>query len=113
MVTRVRESTNEFPVPYDDVAEAAALANSILNGSAASVGDTIAAGRSVTRTVTVTGAAVGDFAVASFSVATGGLAISASVTAANTVTVVIANVTAAGITIAVGTVHVRVFKKTY
>lgn len=83
---------------------------SFLYGSVASVGATIAAGSSTTRTVSVAGAVLGNYAVGSLTVNSGALTISASVTAADTVTVVLANNTASPITIAVGTCKAVVMK---
>jgi hypothetical protein len=54
----------------------------------------IAVGGSLTTTVTVTGAAVGDFALASLSISNAGMTITANVTAADTVSVTYANLTA-------------------
>ena len=67
----------------------------------------IAAGASVYTTVTVTGAAVNDFAIASFSIDLAGLMISAQVTAANTVGVRFFNPTAGAIDLGSGTLRVR------
>ena len=71
----------------------------------------IDSGRSVTTTVTVQGAALGDLVVASFSLDLQGLIMTAYVSSANTVTVVLANLTAtAGLNIGSGTLKVLVFK---
>lgn len=112
MVTQVSAPLLDLPYTSSQVLAAIALSESIRDGSAVSTGATLAAGAVATRTVTVSGAAMGDFALASFSVTTGSLLISASVTAANTVTVVITNPTAGNIDIAVGTVYARVIKRT-
>lgn len=69
----------------------------------------IADGDEEAKEVTVTGAALGDFAVASFSLDVADLALSASVTAADTVTVVLSNNTGGAIDLASGTIRVRVF----
>jgi len=63
-----------------------------------------------TTTVTVQGAAVGNFAWASFSLSLGGLLISAEVTAANTVTVTLFNPTTAAVDLASGTLAILVFQ---
>jgi len=63
-----------------------------------------------TKDVTVTGAALGDFALASFSLDVQDLVLSCAVTAANTVTVTLANNTGAAVNLASGTVAVLVFK---
>jgi len=70
----------------------------------------ISAALSVTTTVTVTGAALGDYAIASFSLSLSGLTLTAYVSAANTVTVVLANNTAAAVDLASGTLSVLVFQ---
>lgn len=65
-----------------------------------------------TTTITVTGAALGDFAMASFSLDLAGVTLSAYVSAANTVAVRFANVGATNPTnLASGTLRVRVFPK--
>jgi len=61
------------------------------------------------KEVTVTGAALGDFALASFSLDVADLVLNAQVTAADTVTCVLANNTGGAIDLASGTVRVRVF----
>lgn len=66
----------------------------------------IAAGSSISTTVTVTGAVVGDIARASFSNSLGGLTLTAYVSSSNNVTVVFANNTGAAIDLASGTVSV-------
>ena len=72
--------------------------------------DSIANGASASTTVTVSGAALGDYAVASFSLDLSGLTLSAYVSATNTVTVVLSNLTGAAVNLASGTVSVLVFK---
>ncbi|AGH15989.1 hypothetical protein DVVG_00003 [Dunaliella viridis virus SI2] len=67
-------------------------------------------GDEVAQEITVTGAALGDFALASFSLDVTDLVINAAVTAADTVTVVLANSTGGTIDLASGTVRARVFK---
>lgn len=61
--------------------------------------------------VTVTGAALGDFAIASFSLDIVDLQINAAVTAAKTVTVTLYNQTGVAINLASGTLRVRVLKQ--
>lgn len=63
-------------------------------------------------TVTVTGAALGDFAIASFSLSLQGLQITASVTATDTVTVTLHNETGGALDIASGTLAALVIKQT-
>lgn len=71
----------------------------------------VADGDVVTRLVTVTGAALGDFAVGSFSLDTGDLDISAKVVAADTVKVTFTNNTGAPVDLASGTVRARVYRR--
>ena len=69
----------------------------------------IATKSSSTTTVTVSGAALGDFVLCSFSLALSGLMLNGYVSAANTVTVVLFNPTGASVDLASGTVKVLVF----
>ena len=62
--------------------------------------------------VTVTGAALGDFASASFSLDITDMELTAAVTAANTVTVVLSNATNGTVDLASGTILVRVDART-
>jgi hypothetical protein len=71
----------------------------------------VANGAQVTKTVTVTGAALGDFAIPSFSLDTAGLSLSADVTSANTVTVKLHNTSGGAVDLASGILRVRVFPK--
>jgi len=73
-----------------------------------SIGD----GNEEAKEVTVTGAALGDYAIASFSLDVADLVLDAQVTAANTVTCILANNTGDAVDLAEGTVYVRVFKRT-
>ncbi len=70
----------------------------------------LAAGAGVTTTVTVTGAALGDFARASFSLDLQGLTLTAWVSAANTVSVRFQNGTASAVDLGSGALRVRVEK---
>ena len=70
----------------------------------------LASGSSVSTTVTVSGAALGDFVLASFSLSLSGLTLSAYVSTTNTVTVVIGNHTGTAVDIASGTLKVLVLK---
>lgn len=71
---------------------------------------TIAAGQSVSTTVTVQGSVLGDFVVATFDqIGTSSLVIGAQVSTAGTVTVVIANPTAVAVTLGAGTLRVLDF----
>lgn len=71
----------------------------------------IADGDEEAKEVTVTGAALGDFAMASFNLDLSDLILDAQVTAANTVTCILANNTGGAIDLASGTIYVRVMKK--
>lgn len=82
-----------------------------LEGSATWDPASIANGAEAATDVTVTGAALGDFALASFSLDVTGLVLDAQVTTANTVTCVLANNTGAAVNLSSGTVYVKVFKK--
>lgn len=70
----------------------------------------IANGAEESQDVTVTGAALGDFALGSFSVDTADMSISASVTATNTVTVSLLNNTGGAIDLVNATVRAIVIK---
>lgn len=65
------------------------------------------------KDVTVTGAAVGDFAVAAMGVDVTDLCVSAQVTVANTVTVVLSNSTSAAVDLASTTVYARAYSRLY
>ena len=81
-----------------------------LSGSATwNPGSIATAGEEVT-TVTVVGAALGDFALVSFSVDVADLQLDAHVTADNTVTCSLANVTGGAIDLGSGTLRVKVIK---
>lgn len=70
----------------------------------------VASGGDVSTTVTVSGAALGDFVLVSFSLDLQELGISASVTAANTVEVVLQNNTGAAVVLGEGTLKALVFQ---
>lgn len=82
-----------------------------LDGSATWNAASIADGDEEVTEVTVTGAALGDFAIASFSLDVADLTLSAAVTAADTVTVQLLNNTGGAIDLASGTVYARVIKR--
>lgn len=86
------------------------LAN-VLNGSATYDPPSLADGAEASTTVTVTGAALGDFALASFSLSTQAIKLAAEVTATNTVTVTFHNHTGGTIDLASGTLRARVWKQ--
>jgi hypothetical protein len=86
------------------------IPNGFLSGSATYDPPSLADGAGVTTTVTVTGAALGDFAEASFSLDTQGIALDAWVSAANTVSVRFQNESGGVLDLASGTLAVRVRK---
>jgi len=89
---------NDTPVPVT------------LKGSATYDPPSLADGSTATTTVTVSGAALGDFARASFSLNPQGITITAAVTATNTVTVTLTNHTGGTIDLASGTLRAEVTK---
>jgi hypothetical protein len=82
----------------------------VLNGSKTFDWASLATGAQQTTTVTVTGAALGDFADASMSISLGGTILHAYVSAADTVTVVQRNDTGGAVDLASGTLRARVRK---
>jgi hypothetical protein len=70
----------------------------------------IANGSYATKTVTVSGAAVGDYVLRSFTSMQAGLLLDAYVTASNTVTVILANVSGAAVTPSAGDISLLVLK---
>ena len=82
-----------------------------LSGSVTWDPGSIANGAEEAKEVTVTNAALGDFAIASFSLDVTDLILDAQVTAANTVTCVLANNTGGALDLAEGTLRVKVIKK--
>jgi hypothetical protein len=79
-----------------------------LYGSATWDAGSIADGDEEAKEVTVTGAALGDYAIASLSIDIADLVLDAQVTAANTVTCILANNTGGAIDLASATVKVKV-----
>tara|TARA_R110001599_G_scaffold74152_2_gene204636 strand:+ start:650 stop:1771 length:1122 start_codon:yes stop_codon:yes gene_type:complete len=73
----------------------------------------ISDGDEAAEEVTVTGAALGDFAMASMSIDVTDLVVTAEVTAANTVTVVVLNNTGGAIDLGSGTLYVRVMPRAF
>ena len=73
----------------------------------------IADGDEATEDVTVTGAALGDFAVGSMSIDVTDLVVTAAVTASDTVTVVVLNNTGGSIDLGSGTLYVRVIPRSF
>jgi hypothetical protein len=70
----------------------------------------VASGATVTTTVTVSGASLGDFTLESFSLSLAGLQLTSYVSAANTVTAVLSNLTGSAVDLASGTLSVLVLK---
>lgn len=90
--------------------EQVAAAPAWLSGSATFNPASLADGAGTTTTVTVTGAALGDFAEASFSLDLQGITVTAWVSAANTVSVRFQNETGGTLDLASGTLRARVRK---
>jgi len=84
--------------------------NAYLQGSETKDWGSIADGNEETEDLTVTGAALGDYAVATMSIDVTDLTITASVTASNVATVVLGNFTGGAIDLGSGTLTVKVFK---
>ena len=84
--------------------------NAYLQGSETKDWGNIADGNEETEDITVTGAALGDYAVATMSIDVTDLTITASVTASNVATVVLGNFTGGDINLGSGTLYVKVFK---
>lgn len=82
-----------------------------LPGSATYDAGSLADGAGATTTVTVAGAALGDFALASLGVDLQGIAVTAYVSAANTVSVRLQNETGGTIDLASTTLRVLVLQK--
>jgi len=83
----------------------------VLNGSATYDPPSLADGAGTTTTVTVTGAAVGDFALASFSLDLQGISVTAYVSSANTVAVRLQNESGGVLDLSSGTLRARVWKQ--
>jgi hypothetical protein len=83
-----------------------------LSGSATYDAGSLVDAAGVTTTVTVTGAALGDFAMASLGVDLAGITVTAYVSAANTVSVRLQNESGGTIDLASTTLRARVFKAT-
>jgi len=84
--------------------------NAYLQGSETKDWGSIDDGNEATEDLTVTGAALGDYAVATMSIDVTDLTITASVTASNEATVVLGNFTGGAIDLGSGTLTVKVFK---
>ena len=84
--------------------------NAYLQGSETKDWGSIDDGNELAEDVTVTGAALGDYAVATMSIDVTDLTITASVTASNVATVVLGNFTGSAVDLGSGTLTVKVFK---
>lgn len=89
------------------------IATRILENKAAFNPPNIASGAQSTTTITVNGAALGDFVAVSFSLDLQGLTLTGYVSAANTVTLVFLNLTGGALDLAAGTIRARVYKNAY
>ena len=105
-VTFLRELSDWLEILYQKVRE-----DDIVGSDTWDAGS-IADGDEEAKEVTVTGAALGDYAVASLSIDILDLVLNAQVTAANTVTCVLANNTGGAIDLDSATIYVRVFRRT-
>lgn len=83
-----------------------------LSGSATYNASNLADGAGETTTVTVTGAALGDFAIASLGVSVAGITVTAWVSAADTVSVRVQNESGGALDLASTTLRVRVMPAT-
>ena len=103
---------NEFRANSGTItAEYSGLTESVLNGSAIYDPPSLGDGVGATTTVTVTGAALGDYAEASFSLDLQGITVTAWVSAANTVSVRFQNESGGIIDLASGALRARVTKQ--
>jgi len=87
------------------------LKSTVLNASVTYDPPSLGDGAGTTTTVTVTGAALGDFALASFSLDLQGMTLTAYVSAVNTVSVRVQNESGGTLDLASGTLRVRVWKQ--
>ena len=70
----------------------------------------VASGSTVTTTLTVSGASLGDFTLASFSLSLQGMQLTSYVSSSNTVTAVLSNLTGSAVDLSSGTLSVIVLK---
>jgi hypothetical protein len=87
------------------------LGSKVLNGSATYDPPSLADAAGATTTVTVTGAALGDFALASFSLDLQGISVTAYVSATDTVSVRFQNESGGTLDLSSGTLRARVWKQ--
>ena len=95
---------------YTNVRVYPGFQTAFLEGSATFNPGNLADGAGESTTVTVTGAAIGDYAEVAFGVSTQGITVTASVTAADTVTVRFQNETGGALDLASSTLRARVHK---
>jgi hypothetical protein len=107
------EKASHIPTPASEIRDittaGASLITSLKTGSATYDPASLADAEGVTTTVTVTGAALGDFAMASFSNALQGITLTAWVSATNTVSVRFQNESGGVLDLASGTLKAAVF----
>ena len=101
---------NPDRVYYEEYYTQLPQVNAVLFGSETKDFGSIADGNEEAEEVTVTGAALGDFALASLSIDAIDLVLTAEVTAANTVTVVVLNNTGGALDLGSATLSVQVIK---
>ena len=112
-ITALQAQSDPFPVYLTQTegdARYVQLSN-VLNASVTYDPPSLADGAGTTTTVTVTGAALGDFALASFSLDLQGITVSAYVSSSNTVSVRFQNESGGTLDLASGTLRVRVWKQ--
>lgn len=111
--TTVRQVIIEHQKLIDDLETLrAATAGAILTGSATYDAPSLVDAAGVTTTVTVTGAALGDFVLVSLSVDLAGITVTGYVSAADTVSVRVQNESGGTVDLASATLRALVFKRT-
>lgn len=103
-------SGNGTPIKFGDTVSRQMFEGDAFNGSSTWDPASVGAGSSVSTTVSVVGAALGDHVVPSFSLSLSGLVLTAYVSATDVVTVVLSNPTAGAINLSSGTLRVRVLQ---
>lgn len=104
-------NTTNSTIPWTQSTSTITLAGEVLEGSATFNPASLADGAGETTTVTVTGAALGDFASASFGGDLSGITLTAYVSAANTVTVRFQNESGGTLDLGSSTLRARVVKR--
>ena len=103
-------SGNGTPIKFGATVSRQMFEGDAFNGSTTWDPASVGAGSSVSTTVSVVGAALGDHVVPSFSLSLSGLVLTAYVSATDVVTVVLSNPTAGAINLSSGTLRVRVLQ---